>query len=206
MPTRDDYLGVYRHYRGGLYQLIEICEHADTNVTYVIYKSLDNGQVWTLPYGDFFKTIAENTARFVRLDEYPDIPAAHPGTAWEATASDPAYDALQSIYKFPVGVDSEDPAKYVLAAGGPLASRPTYHGPSLEMQSGWAKTVGVNGFAIEDLIDIAANRICYYDNLVPNKFNKWALRNLMAAKHNLMIRQYQRTMEGSMGTKQPDPQ
>lgn len=45
----------YRHYKGGTYKMLHQGKHADTNVEYVVYQSIETGQVWVLPYGEFFK-------------------------------------------------------------------------------------------------------------------------------------------------------
>lgn len=45
--------GYYRHYKGGLYQLLEIAEHTETGEALVIYRD-KRGVVFARPYDMFF--------------------------------------------------------------------------------------------------------------------------------------------------------
>jgi hypothetical protein len=52
--------GTYRHYKGNLYELIDIVHHSETLEKMVLYKSLyENsiGELWVRPYEMFFEEI-----------------------------------------------------------------------------------------------------------------------------------------------------
>lgn len=62
----------YRHYKGGLYELV--CEarlEADPAVTMMVYRSLADGQIWTRPKQAFFEQVAhqgQSVPRFVAVE------------------------------------------------------------------------------------------------------------------------------------------
>lgn len=41
--------GIYRHFKGGLYELIDIARHSETEEKMVIYRSLENNIIWVRP-------------------------------------------------------------------------------------------------------------------------------------------------------------
>ena len=52
--------GTYRHYKGNLYEFIDVVHHSETFGKMVLYKSLyDNsiGELWVRPYEMFFEEI-----------------------------------------------------------------------------------------------------------------------------------------------------
>jgi hypothetical protein len=63
----------YRHYKGGLYDLV--CEarlEADPAVTMMIYRSLADGQTWARPKAVFFETVeheGKQVPRFARVED-----------------------------------------------------------------------------------------------------------------------------------------
>ena len=50
--------GIYRHYKGNLYEVLEIAKHSETEEELVVYRELygDYG-VWVRPLGMFTETI-----------------------------------------------------------------------------------------------------------------------------------------------------
>ena len=50
--------GIYRHYKGNLYEVLEIAKHSETEEELVVYRALygDYG-VWVRPLGMFTETI-----------------------------------------------------------------------------------------------------------------------------------------------------
>lgn len=60
---------------------------------------------------------------------------------------------------------------------------------SLQMQSGNPAEVGLNGFTIEDLLNIAVDRITAYNEAVPHVLNDGALTMIRQAKLNLKLRE-----------------
>ncbi|WP_345816207.1 DUF1653 domain-containing protein [Paraburkholderia sp. PREW-6R] len=61
----------YRHYKGGLYELVcEATLESDPTITMIVYKA-SNGTIWTRPASVFFEWIEHNGARiqrFARID------------------------------------------------------------------------------------------------------------------------------------------
>jgi hypothetical protein len=42
--------GIYRHFKGGLYKVISVAKHTETNEEMVVYKSVnDEHQLWVRP-------------------------------------------------------------------------------------------------------------------------------------------------------------
>ncbi len=62
----------YRHYKGGMYEFI--CEaklEPDPSVIMVVYRSLDDGAIWTREKTVFFETVAhegKTVPRFSPID------------------------------------------------------------------------------------------------------------------------------------------
>ena len=49
--------GQYQHYKGGLYEVIDIAFHSETNEEMVLYKSLKNNTLWVRPLTMFFENV-----------------------------------------------------------------------------------------------------------------------------------------------------
>lgn len=66
--------GVYRHYRGDLYEVLGVSLDTETLESYVIYKPLyeSNVSFWTRPYGIFTEEVfvdGSKIPRFKKEDE-----------------------------------------------------------------------------------------------------------------------------------------
>lgn len=46
----------YRHFKGGIYELLHIAEHSETHESLVIYMSQD-GKIYARPYEMFFEEV-----------------------------------------------------------------------------------------------------------------------------------------------------
>lgn len=59
----------YEHYKGGLYEVITLATHTETNETLVIYKSLLFGSIYARPLSMWFEKVKneENIDRFTLL-------------------------------------------------------------------------------------------------------------------------------------------
>lgn len=68
--------GVYRHYKGGLYELVDIACHTETLEWYVVYRSYARKErglpsVWVRPYNMFVETVkpgGKTVQRFEKVD------------------------------------------------------------------------------------------------------------------------------------------
>ncbi|WP_395341436.1 DUF1653 domain-containing protein [Ningiella sp. W23] len=73
--------GLYRHYKGGMYRVIDLVRHSETEETLVLYKPLydpqthqacDNQSLWVRPAYMFFESVTvdgNNRMRFEYLAE-----------------------------------------------------------------------------------------------------------------------------------------
>jgi hypothetical protein len=52
--------GKYQHYKGGLYEVIDVAFHSETNEEMVIYKSLKNDSLWVRPLTMFYEKVNIN--------------------------------------------------------------------------------------------------------------------------------------------------
>jgi hypothetical protein len=51
-------LGLYRHYKGGEYEVISVARHSETNEPLVVYRPLYNTTGWWVrPHAMFFETV-----------------------------------------------------------------------------------------------------------------------------------------------------
>lgn len=57
--------GVYKHFKGNLYQVENIATHTETGEDMVVYSSLEDGKRYVRPYNMF--------ASKVDKDKYPDV-------------------------------------------------------------------------------------------------------------------------------------
>ena len=61
----------YRHYKGGLYRVINIATHTETEEVLVIYKGIESNKIWARPKGIFEGKVemdSGNINRFCQLD------------------------------------------------------------------------------------------------------------------------------------------
>lgn len=62
--------GIYRHYKGGVYEVIGNAIHSETLEGMVVYKSLENGGLWVRPSAMWNETVTVNgkeVKRFSRV-------------------------------------------------------------------------------------------------------------------------------------------
>lgn len=59
---------LYKHYKGGTYQIISMATHTETGEKLVVYKSLNFGSVYVRPYDLFTESIDDKTKRFTLID------------------------------------------------------------------------------------------------------------------------------------------
>lgn len=66
--THPPIKGIYRHYKGNLYQVIEVAKHCDTEEVFVLYRALysDYG-LWLRPVADFCAQVESDAGRQARF-------------------------------------------------------------------------------------------------------------------------------------------
>lgn len=71
-PLPDTPTGTYRHYKGGLYQVLGVVRHSETLEPLVLYKPLSGqGSCWVRPHAMFFEVGSFDgriQARFAHLE------------------------------------------------------------------------------------------------------------------------------------------
>ena len=61
----------YKHYKGGIYELLYIAEHSETGDKLVIYKNNEN-KIYARPYDLFFETLKINGQEIERFKKISD--------------------------------------------------------------------------------------------------------------------------------------
>jgi len=64
--------GIYRHYKGGEYEVRGVVQHSETLEAMVHYKHLDDGSEWVRPYSMFFEQVninGKSVSRFEKIDD-----------------------------------------------------------------------------------------------------------------------------------------
>lgn len=65
--------GIYRHFKGNLYQLLEIAKHSETMEEFVVYKALYGEQgIWVRPLKMFEETIERDGIQLKRFEFVED--------------------------------------------------------------------------------------------------------------------------------------
>jgi hypothetical protein len=49
----------WQHYKGGVYEIVAMCNHTDTNEVLVIYKSMSFGGFHARPYSEWHNQVGE---------------------------------------------------------------------------------------------------------------------------------------------------
>ena len=57
----------YRHFKGGLYMILEECKHSETQEEMVVYKNLKDNQIWVRPKYMFFENVKPGKPRFKEI-------------------------------------------------------------------------------------------------------------------------------------------
>lgn len=65
--------GIYRHFKGNQYQVIDIVRHSETTEEMVLYKPLYKSkdfpnQMWVRPIGMFLETVERDGKKFPRFE------------------------------------------------------------------------------------------------------------------------------------------
>jgi hypothetical protein len=59
---------IYRHYKGGNYEIISMALHTETGERLVVYKSLNFGSVYVRPYDIWNSDTEDREKRFTLID------------------------------------------------------------------------------------------------------------------------------------------
>lgn len=61
-----DELGKYKHFKGGVYEVMDLAFHTETEEPMVVYQDAD-GIVFVRPYHKFFSTVDGSQRRFTKI-------------------------------------------------------------------------------------------------------------------------------------------
>ena len=67
--------GIYKHYKGDLYIVLDIAYHSETSERLVIYRGLyGNNTLWARPYDMFFDEVNKNGQKYrFELQNIPSV-------------------------------------------------------------------------------------------------------------------------------------
>ena len=57
--------GIYKHFKGNLYKVVEVALHCEDLEEYVVYKSIENGKTWIRTKKEFLSEVDH--------EKYPEI-------------------------------------------------------------------------------------------------------------------------------------
>ncbi|MFA6005729.1 MAG: DUF1653 domain-containing protein [Patescibacteria group bacterium] len=61
--------GFYKHFKGGLYEVVGTAKHSETLEEYVVYKHMDDGSLWIRPAAMFLETIVRDGKKIKRFEK-----------------------------------------------------------------------------------------------------------------------------------------
>ena len=61
---REFKVGIYRHFKGGMYRTYEMATDSETGKTMVVYRSMQNNRLYVRPFGMFMSEVDR--------EKYPD--------------------------------------------------------------------------------------------------------------------------------------
>lgn len=69
--------GTYRHYKGGIYDVIGTARHSETDEQLAVYRCRsDNGSLWVRPLAMFLETVPVEGREVPRFERYDETVAA----------------------------------------------------------------------------------------------------------------------------------
>ena len=69
-PLPDTPLGLYRHYKGGEYEVLGVARHSETQEPLVVYRPLYNATAWWVrPHAMFFGAVEVDGERRPRFEK-----------------------------------------------------------------------------------------------------------------------------------------
>ena len=65
--------GIYRHYKGNLYEVIDVAKHSETEEEHVVYRTLyGDYSVWVRPLAMFIETVELDGQQIARFEYVED--------------------------------------------------------------------------------------------------------------------------------------
>lgn len=72
--------GLYRHFKGGMYQLLYLAQNSEDSQLLVIYRSMEDGKIWSRPVRMWVEEVevdGKKVPRFERVKHLGVIPGIH---------------------------------------------------------------------------------------------------------------------------------
>lgn len=65
--------GIYKHYKGNLYEVIDVAKHSETEEEHVVYRTLyGDYSVWVRPLAMFIETVELDGQQIARFEYVED--------------------------------------------------------------------------------------------------------------------------------------
>ncbi len=61
--------GLYKHFKGGIYEVLGVAKHSETLEDLVVYRHLDNGELWVRPTAMFDEMVEVDGQLVKRFQE-----------------------------------------------------------------------------------------------------------------------------------------
>lgn len=65
--------GTYRHFKGGIYEVLGVARHSETEEQLVVYQN-DSNQFWVRPYAMFVESVEHEGQVVKRFEKLPPEP------------------------------------------------------------------------------------------------------------------------------------
>ncbi len=68
--------GIYRHFKGGIYEVLEIATHSETMEEMVVYRNRESGKWWVRPASMWNETVERDGhcyLRFTYIGDFDEI-------------------------------------------------------------------------------------------------------------------------------------
>jgi|TARA_B100001971_G_C18254072_1_gene580556 hypothetical protein len=68
-PKKTDILiGIYRHFKGGRYEVFDTARHTETDEEFVVYRNLDDYTCWVRPKENFLEHVVVGNEKVPRFE------------------------------------------------------------------------------------------------------------------------------------------
>ena len=67
MAEKEIKTGIYRHYKGGEYQVIGCAKHSETGEELVVYQSVSGEELWVRPKDIFLESVNVDSKKIPRF-------------------------------------------------------------------------------------------------------------------------------------------
>ena len=65
--------GIYKHYKGNLYEVVDVAKHSETEEEHVVYRTLYGGySLWVRPLAMFIETVELDGQQIARFEYVED--------------------------------------------------------------------------------------------------------------------------------------